>query len=591
MRMRNLSGLAGLILALVWVSSAEAASYTRRYDSGSTHCSGTVSGYTVATTYSETTGKWTIKHVMTGISFSPPANSTGWKAVVFYGPVGGNSNDGPGGPALVTAAPGATLNVGMGVAIYAGTTAYTSGTDTEVFTVPPAPPQGPMAKHVTVKLKNDKDYPVTYRLIQDGVQIGEVTLQPHTALIQTFSAPKDSQIIVLADSKGITIDSDLNAWVVQPNAVTTQQVATVNVDANDSIPDNPPEITQPDTPQSNTSLPPASSSVWRSTGIPQDPNNDPLTKTLFREGVDRITSSIASLKTTSSGGGSSVNVDMSGVESRLDAIKNDTASLKSNVEAMKPTDAQKAALQGIPGEYDAAKASELLNGVKGNAGTMQSNAASAINDAMGTADGTALDTPQEPGPGTIQLKISPSKTLTVNLNPFSSDGPFGGVLGVVANLIKKLIAWALVGAFFYEISKEVRGVCGTAFLTGGYSSQTADFVKSVNIFGNAIGVPAGIALRVALIGLVVALVLTLPAVALAALEAGLPWGDLKAIYTAGMPGVSSVGGHSMLANALGYADRLLPWRLMLSMPLYYILVQNVLFPVQLFWQFVFKFLP
>lgn len=234
------------------------------------------------------------------------------------------------------------------------------------------------------------------------------------------------------------------------------------------------------------------------------------------------------------------------------------------------------------------KAQGYFDSVTSNAEAMRTKVASAVASKIGTARTDALDTPGEPNPGTVDLRISSSRTVKMQLNPFAVDAPLGGIVRSAAIFIKRLIAWALIAWFMRELMKEVRGVCGAAFLTGGYNSQVVDMVKSVNIFGWSVGVPASAALRVAMLALVVTLVLTLPVAVLAAAEAGLPWSDLTTVYHAGPPGA---GGSASWGEAIGYADYVVPWRLLLSLPLYYILIHNVLFPLQMFWQLVFKFLP
>ena len=197
--------------------------------------------------------------------------------------------------------------------------------------------------------------------------------------------------------------------------------------------------------------------------------------------------------------------------------------------------------------------------------------------------------PTVPTDAYVTLKVGVGDIRTINLNPFAPDGPMNGIISLVAAFIKRLIAWALVSAFFYQLLKEVRAVVGTAFLTGGYTSQTVEMVKGVNIMGNTVGVIPAAVLRITLLALCTTLVLTLPIGIMAALEGGLPWAELRSYVSSGPPAPASGG--VMLSNALGYADYVIPWRLMTSLPIYYIVVHNILFPLQVFWHMVFKFLP
>lgn len=178
---------------------------------------------------------------------------------------------------------------------------------------------------VTFSKRNDKSYPVTYQLIQNGSVVGGVTLQPGQALIQQFELQSGDPVTIMALVEGITRDGAV--WVEDPQGVTIQQVAPPVTPTQS----DPPTVipSSPDTPAviSNTPDPgvPNQSGqiVWQGNAG----SSDLLTNGVFREGVSRLANAITS---SASGGGEAV--DVSGIESRLDTVNANLEALKEEEE-------------------------------------------------------------------------------------------------------------------------------------------------------------------------------------------------------------------------------------------------------------------
>jgi len=140
---------------------------------------------------------------------------------------------------------------------------------------------------VTVKLFNSRTVPARYKLMQGSANLGEVTLQPNTGLIQTFTTSSNDPVTVLEEIDDLTKDGPL--WVEVTGAVTSVPVATITPIPT-SQPDDPQTVNQspdiPNSPKTETSTSP----VWKQ----PTPNNDPtqqkdlLTNAVFREGIEKL---------------------------------------------------------------------------------------------------------------------------------------------------------------------------------------------------------------------------------------------------------------------------------------------------------------
>lgn len=165
------------------------------------------------------------------------------------------------------------------------------GTITDSYTVPAA------AMLATVALKNERDVPVTFRAMQNGVMIGEVTLQPGQALVQQFNAPTTGPVQVYERVPNLAKDGD--SWVLVEGAVTEKPVGNpVTPHAPDSPPATPPAIPQsPDIPKVVSPTPkPADAPVWSPSPAPSG-TSDLLSGQLFQAGIDKVVVGQAGLAT------------------------------------------------------------------------------------------------------------------------------------------------------------------------------------------------------------------------------------------------------------------------------------------------------
>jgi len=151
---------------------------------------------------------------------------------------------------------------------------------------------------VTVSLKNTSGVAITYRLMNGTTQIGsDVTLQPGETLVESFTLPHG---VNAADLKVVSRIADISftdgQWVVEEGAVTTQTVVGAGVITTANVhpattPATPTQVVPVPMPNAPVSAPNSAGgggTVWNS-GTGKTPN-DGVTNTVFREGVDKITS-------------------------------------------------------------------------------------------------------------------------------------------------------------------------------------------------------------------------------------------------------------------------------------------------------------
>lgn len=160
---------------------------------------------------------------------------------------------------------------------------------------------GANEKRVTIKLPiNRTDFPIEYRLMQDGAQVGTVTLQPGQGLIQTFTVPGTSQVTVLARVEGLYFDGD--AWEVLDEAVTEQQVGGGITPTDTGTPPETelpsPTLPESSNPSSNPINSPATNNtvnknayrpIWSPfSGQTAGEQTDLLTIPAYREGIEKL---------------------------------------------------------------------------------------------------------------------------------------------------------------------------------------------------------------------------------------------------------------------------------------------------------------
>lgn len=290
----------------------------------------------------------------------------------------------------------------------------------------------------------------------------------------------------------------------------------------------------------------------------------------------------------------------------------------------KSVDAVRGALEKSDGPAEAAKATKTAMGdgtkaqgeatgiATGYGDSMRTNAAGVVGQ-FGTAPTIQDESPIAPqdevplngggtfyqfaeggkkkGGGTVRAAaaggISPNTPTAFMTNPFSANGPFGGAVKLVAFWTRKLIAWGMVVAFFGYAMRRLTAMCAAPMAVAPFGDSIMTSVNSIKVLGSGGGI--GYAAKLAGYAAAAAIILTMPTAVMATLTAGLPWSSFVSTFTAG-PG--TVGdGSSFLREAVWYADQILPWKMCISMPLYYFVVNSILFPSQLFWSMFIKFLP
>lgn len=156
---------------------------------------------------------------------------------------------------------------------------------------------------VTVSLRNNRDVPVRYRLMQGSTVLGEVTLQPGQALIQQFTTTSTEVVTVFEEVDDLSFDG--TNWVIVEGAVTTKNVTPGSgitpVPSSTPTPTPTPITPSPDIPKTvNPNPKPDYAPVWKN----PTPNNNPtgqvdlLTNSVFREGVDKIGAALNSIDAT-----------------------------------------------------------------------------------------------------------------------------------------------------------------------------------------------------------------------------------------------------------------------------------------------------
>lgn len=238
--------------------------------------------------YNEATGLVTVTIGVAGTSPWYPEYGVIGSGGATYSGVGSPGWGAAGGTFTLSPSPG----VGTVLTILANGRNGATGAGTDSVSASwtvgaPPPPQ----KQVTVSLRNTRDVPVTYKLYQDGEQIGEITLQPGQALIQQFNVPAGSDVTVFESVVGVSFDGQ--NWVENSSAVTTKKVAEgITPHDEGAAPAVPPSVPQsPDIPQKVSPTPrPSGAPVWRSVPVELDPTQqkDLLTNAIYREGVDKL---------------------------------------------------------------------------------------------------------------------------------------------------------------------------------------------------------------------------------------------------------------------------------------------------------------
>lgn len=137
---------------------------------------------------------------------------------------------------------------------------------------------------------NNTPYPIEYRIMQDGAEIGYRLQNPGaSAIIAEILTSSDSPVTVVTNVKNLQIIDD--QWVEVPDAVTPVNNNTPPITP--TTDPSPTVVPTPPVPDNSPTAPPNQNDpVWKPTPVVTDPDQqvDLLTNATFKEGVGKITS-------------------------------------------------------------------------------------------------------------------------------------------------------------------------------------------------------------------------------------------------------------------------------------------------------------
>lgn len=427
---------------------------------------------------------------------------------------------------------------------------------------------GPPEKRVRLDLTNPSAiFPAKFKIFQDGVDTGvEIDVAPGQSKTETVIVPGSSVIEVAAYVVGASRDGP--AWVRDEEAVT--ELGPVETESGQShLPttENPPPTVKYKSPlipwiDFDPNLP---KSVWEK----DEDTSDVLTKNTFRQGINMV---------------NTIGQSQLGV---LDAIKKntkDTADNTKKVADRMDSDAELATFfDNVQSGLEA-----QVSGAVTNTQTAAQAALDAFNSDLasrginGNIPG-AGDPGSAPG-GSIALRANSATVINVPKNPFAWEG-FGGALATVAAIVRRMIAWAIAVSFLAWAFGRIREMVQGLFQITVLGTSLSDALNSVKVGGFGGGI--GYAARLSILTVLVPLIIALPVGIMATMTAGLPWSDLNTTMQLGAGGAAS----GMVGDAIALANVVVPWVMLLTVPIYYFVVEYLLFPTQFFWSVFFKLLP
>lgn len=438
---------------------------------------------------------------------------------------------------------------------------------------------------MTVHLNNTgSTKPAVFKAIQDGNEIAQWSVAPNTMNVRKIVTTSPSPITITRETSSYQLID--GTFYKQPNPPEYMGTGSPG-DRTGENPPLPPDFHTPAPPSGSAGDDSPDEPVWEF----KDDTTGNLREGVFKEGVANIVKAIKESAAVGGGGGDlTVNVNVSGVESRLDDVKTNTKTTADlSAEIKEVMDRQKASATG--GEFNnenvGPRAENAFNAIVAVADLAANSMQTAVDEAQTSLGLTLPDSPVSPGPadaGLITIPISQGRTVTLPKNPFSSSGPFGGLLATVTAFVKKLIAWGIVAAFVIWAHKRLQEMIEAPFNTAPFGTSLTDTFNSVKIAG--FGGGWGILARAAACSILIPLLLSLPLIGTAALTAGLPWGEVKSIFSAGVGSLPSGG---MMGQAISMSDQVIPWATILAAPIWYFTVQYVLFPSKIFWMLFIKF--
>jgi len=405
---------------------------------------------------------------------------------------------------------------------------------------------------------NTGDFTIIYTVTQDGVIVGSTTQPPHSnARIVVITVPNDHPVTVSSRTVGIKWEDGHNVVTNNPaDGVDNPDPTIVNPSQN---PSNPPTPVNP--PPTNNSTDPGNPSnsggeVWTDDPNTTDPaqQTDLLTNKTFREGIEKlVTPSKFMADLMEAATQKEASAETAATQQRADLANSNEAALSAG---------QSAANQGLTA------ATNALSDKLGPVPTSSS---------IGSVPAATDDV--------IELGMGYGRTVSLHTNPFTPNGPFGGVLAKVATFLRALISWGIVIVFYLYVLREVNKACEAFFKVAPFSKSIEDSINSIKAggFGGGMGYLA----RTIGLLLLVPFVLTLPLAILAAATGGLPLAQILALFAGGAPSPDA----GMLQSAVSIVDQIIPWSLLMVTPVWYVIVQYGILPAKMFWMMFSKFIP
>lgn len=407
---------------------------------------------------------------------------------------------------------------------------------------------------------NTGDNTIQYDLKQDGTVFATITRAGHSpAYTGTFIVPADGSGDVTMETTVLGVSLTGNSYVSDPAGQVKINPPQTLIKSNLDTPPSPGNTTDAFSPSHNDApvdAPKPSSgkiSVWSSGNSSDNPatQKDLLTNNIYREGVDKVDAQLQGLLD---------NMDKNSKEGHPQG--SDYGESDTNGEM---------------------RSTQALTSAQGTATSFQQTVSDKLTDTFGALPAINPVIVHEPSDDVITIERQHG--IIMHTNPFSSAGPFGGVIGDCASFIRALISWGIVLAFYIWALKEVNTAAEGFFKAVPFSKSIEDSINSVKLggFGGGLGYVA----RTAGLLLLVPFVLTLPLAIMAAATDHLPMTAILSAMTTGSP--ATPGG--MLGEAVGLADRVVPWALLMSAPVWYVIAQYGLIPSKFFWMMFAKFIP
>lgn len=537
---------------------------------------------TVSNGYDYTNAGWSYT---TTIERTSSVTSTGAASgsgtLSLSGLPGGTVSTNPPSANTVTFTWRAAPGVGYTLSLNGSNGAAGSGTPaTQTFTAPPVPPK-PKQDHLS--FTNGTPFHQTVALyksrggVTDADPFQTYDLSPGEHLAADVTILDGSDYVIVPSWSGVSPTLDGNGNLVEGGGVYTAPGTTVS---NGSMQDDSAGTFAPVLTRDNSSLyAPPNATAGASSTQGADPiftGNMPsstgaLTAGIYAAGVNGQTDAIVRAIQGQRGGAT----DMTATNSAL-------AEMNARQSATE-TPASSALSSWAEGKADAAIS---MGAQAAETGKVNAEGALAV---FGTMHGPSNQAPAAPSNDVIDIQVSRDRSVQFFANPFDSRGPMGGVMGTLAAVIKKMIAWSIVMWFFCWCVKRVKEMAMAPLNATNYGSSITVAATGFSFLGTTFGGGVGYAIHIGLVVAITSVLLTLPMVGMAVISAGVPWSDFVTIGVAG-PGPGADAG-AIISAAVGIANCAIPWVLLLTSPVYFLTVDSLLFQMQFFHTLMVKVTP